>query len=279
AAAGARGQWPLARGIWETLVAHAPAAAAGARVPLAEALLHTGATAQARALLERAVAEPGADQPRAMLLLAGLQDAAGDRERARGLWRRVVQLGQGETAAEAAYRLGRSLAGADRHADAIEWYLTAVYVGDRTPWAPAALLDAGRSFTALDQPSDALAAYAKVVHAQPEADAATRGEAAYLAAEILYQAGLDADALQMFALSATLTAGSPTEPRALVGALRSFVATGDRAAAERVYQRLLAAQATDRAVLTEARRALDRDDAAQSALPTERGLGRHAPWH
>jgi TolA-binding protein len=308
-AAAVAGQWPLARGAWETLMVRLPhtAAARAGRVPLAEALAHTGATTDARATLEQVASGGGDDAPRALLLLAELHDRAGERRAALAVYDRllrehprtprtpasllrhaqlledagqvagarpllhaVVQTAQGESAAEAAYRLGRGLTAERQHAAALEWYLTAAYVGDTTRWARRALLESGRAFTALQQPSEALAAYWKLVAPRagfdPADDPEPSGEAAYLAGELLRTAGLHDEALGMFARSAELTAGSPAEPRALVGALESFVATGDRAAAERVYRRLLAAHATPEA-LAQARRALGIEEGAESALP------------
>jgi hypothetical protein len=69
--------------------------------------------------------------------------------------------------------------------------------------------------------------------------------------------------------SAHLTAGLPAERRALLGALRCLVVTGDRKSAEAVYRRLLSAAANDPQILAQAREALRANGgAAAGASPT-----------
>jgi tetratricopeptide (TPR) repeat protein len=280
AAAASAGQWPIARRSYETLLARAPAAVTpGARLQLGEALYRTGATAEARAQLEQAAAPAGADAPRALLLLAEIHEKKGDRTAARAALQRLVHLSRGDTAAEGAYRIAEGLKAEGRHAAAVEWYLTAAYVGERTRWGRLSLLGAGRSLTALRETSQALAAYWKLVARRPgfdpTEDRESSGEAAYLAAEILRNGGLHEDALEMFATSAELTAGTAAERRALLGALQSFVALGDRASADATYRRLSSTPGADAETLAQARKALGtaaepprRDrDAGESALP------------
>jgi TolA-binding protein len=319
AAAGSAGHWLRARRAYESLVAGYPAASLGerARLDFAEALFRTGATAEARAQLERHVATPGGAQtPRALLLMAELAEATGDRraalaaydrllrdyprlerstpslvsharlledsgeaERARALWTRVVGQTNGAVAGEAAYRLARILSAANEHEPALEWYMTAAYVAAGTTWAQQALLGAGHALTALNQTTDALAIYRKLVQklatapagaGQPE-DRATGGEAAYRAAEILRATGRHEAALDMYFASAHLTTGSAAEGRALVGAMQALVAAGDRTAAEALYRRLLEASATAPEFLAAARQALraggPSPNGAESALP------------
>ena len=274
--AAAAGQWPVARRAYETLFSRVPSAVTPpARLAYAEALMRTGATAEARTRLDDIAGAGGSTAPGAIRLLMEMHDARGDRAAALAVMRRLVDASQGEAAAEAAYRLGERLRADGQHAAAAEWYFTAVYLGgERTRWARLSLLNAGRSLTSLGETREALAAYWRLVARRPDYDPTedreTSGEAAYLAAEILQTAGLPEEAVKMFAMSAHLTAGSRAEPRALLGALKCFVALGDSASAERTFRRLSSASAVDPATVTEARKVLAaRADANQgeSALP------------
>lgn len=286
-AAARAGQWPVARRAWETLRARAPQAMGrGARVSLGEALLRTGATAQARAQLEQSAMGGDEEAARALQLLIELHTAAGDRRaalaaserllqehprvqppapdllaharlleelgqggRARPVLQKVVERGQGEVAAEAAYRLGQALSTDGQHAAAVEWYLTAAYSAERSAWGRQALLGAGRSLTALNETKEALAAYRKLLSgpagSESAADREIAGEAAYRAGEILRSADRHADALAMFQTSARFTAGSPAERRALAAALPCAKAIGDRRTVETIHRRLQQAGATD----------------------------------
>jgi tetratricopeptide (TPR) repeat protein len=303
ASAATAGQWPIARKANETLAARFPdtPAARKARVQLGEALYRTGATAEGRSELEKIVAAGGEEGARALLLLAEHHETAGDRRAAlaaydrllrehpslertpkslmtharlleelgqRGQARRVLQhaveSSKGEEAAEAAYRLGQSLRAEGQHAAAVEWYMTAAYMAERSRWGRQALLAAGSSLSALGENREALAAYLKLVGNDRE----TGGEAAYRAGEIYRNAGRHDDAVKMYMTSAQLTAGTPAEPRALVGAIQSLVATGDRAGAEALYERVLTANGTDAWLLTQARTALRANGGAQGSRPS-----------
>jgi TolA-binding protein len=315
-AAAAAGQWPLARRSWETMLAHAPMTMGRTeRLMLAEAQLRTGETAQARQYLEQLAATPrGEETPRALLLLAQMQTTAGDRGaalaaherlqqdyprfprsagdllsharllvdvnqhgRARPMLQKVVEASEGEVAAEAAYRLGQGFDRENKHAAAVEWYLTAVYVAEQSTWARQALLGAGRSLTKLNEKKEALAVYWKLLPGaggpDSAADRGISGEAAYHAGEILRDADHHADALVMFQTSAQLTAGSPAERQALLAALQSLAGAGDRQAAEVIYRRLQQAGANE-SQLAQARQALRVDgrpsppgSPSESALP------------
>src|SRR5262249_49282838 len=100
-----------------------------------------------------------------------------------------------------------------------------------------------------------------------------RGEAAYRAAEILHDVNLHAEALDMFKMSARLTAGLPTERRALLGALQCVAGAGDRKGAEVLYRRLQQIGATEaqlslgRQALQTSGRATANESSVQSALP------------
>jgi tetratricopeptide (TPR) repeat protein len=279
-------------------------------VAFAEALFRTGSTAEARVIAQSA-ATSGEEAPRALLLLAEIHEAAGERRaaltaydrllrehprmdrtpasllahvrllealeqgnRTTPVLRRLVEVSGGEVAAEAAYRLGQARRAEGQHAAAVEWYLTAAYVADGSRWASMALLEAGRSLTALDETKEALAAYRKLLPARPgidpPADREVSGEAAYRAGEILSGAGLHQEALDMFVTSAHFTAGLPAEARALVGVVRCLVATGDRAAAEAVYRGLLSSGATEPNLLAQARTALGAGRRGSAVSPPDR---------
>jgi tetratricopeptide (TPR) repeat protein len=198
--------------------------------------------------------------PHSLLVHVRLLEELGQAERTPPVLRRLVEVSSGEVAAEGAYRLAQGLRAQGQHAAAVEWYLTAVYVAEESRWARLALLAAGASLAALDETKEALAAYRKLLPARPgvdqPADREASGEAAYRVGEILAGAGLHEDALDMFVTSAHFTAGLPAESRALVGVLRCLVATGDRAAAEAIYLRLLSSSTTQPDLLAQARTAL-----------------------
>ncbi len=149
-----------------------------ARLDFAEALLRTGSPEAAHAELVRIVAAGGDREqaPRALYLLASATEAMGrpkealalherlarehpDSEwaaesllprarllqslgrakEARPLLERVVQGTDGDTFAEAAFRLGEISREVGERAGAVRWYLTAASLGTPTPWAPRAL--------------------------------------------------------------------------------------------------------------------------------------------
>jgi TolA-binding protein len=274
--AASAGQWPTARRAYETLARQYPQSpvTASARMQWAEGLIRAGAKADARAPLEDAAAAGGDDRPRALRLLADVEEALGNRERARRLLQQVVEADGGEVASEAAYRLGRMLGAEGQHVAAVEWHLTAAYLAESSSWGRQALLDAGRSLTALNKPNEALVLYRKLMPkafargaragalpaastpvGQPD-DHAVMGEAAYRIAEIVGGIGDHDAALDMYLTAAHLTTGAPAERRALLGALRSLVTMGDRPSAEAIYRRLLETRDTEPALLAEARKAL-----------------------
>jgi len=272
------------------------------RVDLAEALLRTGVPAEARRHLDAGVAGDARNASRALLLRAEASEALGDRRgalaaydrvlaehaaiprsaqsllahaqllqdagqpsRARPVLERVVAQSKGEVVAEAAYRLATILGDAREHKAAVEWYLTAAYVAEGSRWTGPALLGAGASLAALNETGDALAIYRRLVPARAAAgrtEDRVGGEAAYRAAEIVRVAGRHEDALELYLTSAHLTPGSAAERRALVGAVRCLVAKGDRAAAEVIYRRLLASNATEPEHLAVARQALQAAETA-----------------
>jgi TolA-binding protein len=288
--AAASDQWPTARKAYETLAARYPSVGGKSDMDFAEALYRTGAQTAARGRLEKVAVAGSADSPRALLRLAEISEAAGDRRaalkaydtllrdyprlarqpesllaharlldelgpayRARSLLRAIVENNRGEAAGEAAYRLGRMLSAEGQHRDAAEWYMTATSVAPGSKWERLALLGAGDAYTTLRDGKRALAAYDKLLH---DGDPSMRGEAAYRAAEILRAEQRHAEAAKLYVQSAQLSANSATEPRALVGAVSCLVAAGDRKGAESAYQRLLQAAKAGPNDLAAARTAL-----------------------
>src|SRR5262249_23546998 len=186
---------------------------------------------------------PSLQRPASSLLAhARLLEELGQGGRARPLLQQVVERGQGEMAAEAAYRLGQSLSADGQHAAALGWDLAAGYSAERSAGGRQGLRGAGRSLTALNETKEALAVYWKLLNdraaLESAADREIGGEAAYHAGEILRGVDRHADALAMFQTSARLSAGSPAEGGALIAALPCATAIGDRPAAEAIHRRL-----------------------------------------
>jgi tetratricopeptide (TPR) repeat protein len=241
---------------------------------LAEVSLKMGDRREALAAYQRV---PLALQrtPESLLSQARLLQDAGLADAARPLLQKAAQSPSGETASEAAYELGRLAAERRQHTAALEWFTNAVGAAPDSGWAMRALLGTGDSLAALNRKSEALAAYTKLVAAVPvdawrhgsahAADRQLAGEAAYRGGTLLGTAGRHGDALNMFVISAMFTKGSPAERRALIGAMRCYVAIGDRNTAQGLYRQLKSSGA-DESVLAEARRALDIVP-AESALP------------
>jgi TolA-binding protein len=206
AAAGADRQWPLAREMYEALAKRYPEhpGNVAGRLAFGEALLRTGAPADARRELEAFTkgSPIDAQMPRALLLLAEAQEALGnraaavelyarvDREfpgaksdgsvplkaarllqtegkwaEAKGMLERALSQSDPEAAPEVAYRLGEGLRATGQNEDAVEAYMTAAYLGPDSPWGRRALLGAGQSFAALRQPESAAIVYKKLMAA------------------------------------------------------------------------------------------------------------------
>jgi TolA-binding protein len=291
-------QWPIARASYELATARYRAALAPkARVEFAEALLRTGAAAEARGELTGLVesAPRAAEVPRALYLLAEahealdeprealatyeelgrryptaewtaasqlpharlLQYAIGRQKEARALLEKIVQRARGEERVEASFRLGEVLAADGDHERAMDWYMAAAY-GTEQPsrWHRAALVGAGRSLVALRRPRAARAMYRSVLPPTPAGGMPRDGrpapeiveavdepelaaEAAYAVGELERGAGRNAQALEMYLVAASLVPDSPWRGRALVGAMRSLIAIGDRASAEGIYRELV----------------------------------------
>ena len=286
----AAGEWPTARKAYESLAAHYPNLSGKTDIELAEALYRTGAPVAARERLAKVAAAGGPDSARALLRLAEISDATGDRGaaltaydtllrdyprlsrqpdsllaharlldefgpayRARAALRAVAEDGRGEAAAEAAYRLGRTLSAEGQHREASEWFTRAATSAPGSKWERLALLGTGDSLTQLRDYRGASSAYDRLLK---DPDAAMRAEASYRLGVIAHTEGRHRDAAGLYLQAAQLAPGSSTEPRALVGAVGCLVAAGDRKAADAAYQRLVQAPKTGPNDLTAARTAL-----------------------
>ena len=181
-----------------------PGNEAGA-LDLGEALLRTGAAPEARPRLEKFVDGHAGDArlPRALVLLAQAYEAAGEKDKALDLYARVrrdypsaegierAAFSQGRllqsegkwdaarpllqkgldaedpaAAAEAAYRLGEGHRAAGQHEEAVQAFMTAVYLAPDSPWGRKALLGAGQSLASLRQNDSAVIVYRKLVAAK-----------------------------------------------------------------------------------------------------------------
>jgi TolA-binding protein len=204
AAAFAANELALARESYDLLLKRYPQSprADEVRVDLAEAMLKTGAGAEARQLLEQFVTGRTGDSrlPRAWFLLAQARQAVGDRARAvdaytrliaeypqsefargvqttrgrllqevgrweesRQVWEKIQNEGDAEARVEAAYRLGEAYRVRERYEDAAEAYMTAAYLGRETLWGRRALIGAGQSFVALKDGKSAAIVYRKLL--------------------------------------------------------------------------------------------------------------------
>ena len=202
-AAGQGEQWALSRDMYAKLGERFPGSATtGAnRLDYAEALLRTGAAAEARRALEPGAAAAGqAQSPRATMLMAEAQEATGDRaaaldtyaraaaaagspkekalgllgqgrllvadgkwEEARGRLEQALDAGDGAVASEAAYRLGEGYRATGKAEDAVDMYMTAAYLTADSPWARRALVGAGQALAALKQNDAAVIVYRKLL--------------------------------------------------------------------------------------------------------------------
>jgi TolA-binding protein len=221
--AAAAGQWPLAREAFQFLEGRYPKSslAEDVRLGLSEALLRSGAVAEARGRLEAFLVSGSGDPrlPRAFFLLGQAREAAGDRagaletyarlaaEYPNAEWTMAARVAQGRllrqegrwaeareaferalagsdqaAAVEAAFALGEGYRAQGAHQEATEAYMTAAYLVPDSIWAQRALLGAGQSFTALKQTESAVIVYRKLlVQAGVEADLAQQARQALIA--------------------------------------------------------------------------------------------------
>ncbi|MEX2223023.1 MAG: tetratricopeptide repeat protein [Candidatus Rokuibacteriota bacterium] len=202
-AAGQSDEWRLSREMYTKLGERFPGSATtGAnRLDYAEALLRTGAAAEARRALEPGASGAGqAPSPRATMLMAEAQEATGDRaaaldtyaraatgagnpkekalgllgqgrllmadgkwEDARGRLEQALDAGDGAVASEAAYRLGEGFRATGKAQEAADMYMTAAYLAGDSPWSRRALVGAGQAFAALKQNDAAVIVYRKLL--------------------------------------------------------------------------------------------------------------------
>jgi TolA-binding protein len=202
--------------------------------------------------------------PRARLL----QHAIGRQKQARALLEDIVQRTEGEELAEASFRLAQVLAAEGEHPRAVDWYMAAAYrTAERSQWFRPALLGAGRSLVALKRTPAALAVYRNILPSTPIGPLPRDGrpapeliaqveepklvaEAAYQIAEIMRAAGRNDEAIDMYLTAAHLAPES--QGRALMGAVRSLVAIGDRASADAIFRRLVESSGAEPEILTQA---------------------------
>jgi tetratricopeptide (TPR) repeat protein len=184
-----------------------------------------------------------------------LQQAVGRERDARALLEAIVQRTDGEELAEASFRLAQVLAAEGDQRRAVDWYMAAAYgTAERSRWYRPALLGAGQALIALKRTRAALAVYRNVLPPTPIGPLPRDGrpapelaaqvdepelvaEAAYHIAEMARAAGRNDEAVEMYLTAAYLAPGS--QGRALMGAVQSLIALGDRASAEMVFRRLV----------------------------------------
>lgn len=143
---------------------------AQARYGQSTALLQLNRTDEAEALLSKII-ESGTGGPLQEAAQLGLgrvreqQDRMGD---ARDLYRQVAESSDGETGAEALYRLGRTLRTEGQVQDAIQELerMPSLFAGF-PEWEARALLEQARSYRALDQTGQAVQLYEEVQEQYP----------------------------------------------------------------------------------------------------------------
>jgi TolA-binding protein len=202
-----------------------------------------------------------------------LQYAIGRQRQTRDLLEEAVQRTEGPERAEASVRLGEVLAEEGDHARALDWYKSAAQGAEEgSRWYRAAQVGTGRSLVALKRRAEALAVYRSVLPAtlvgvapgdgRPAPDLVEAleepelaAEAAYAAGELERSAGRNVQAVDMYLIAAGLAPESPWRGRALLGAMRSLVAIGDRSSAEGIYRGLVES-GVEESILAPARKIL-----------------------
>jgi TolA-binding protein len=204
AGAAAVPQWPVvyeAYALMRQKYPKSPFVDAG-RFRFAEAQVETGRGDQARQELEQFVAASPNDPraPHALIVLARIREAAGDRQgaleaysraardaqgpewstaalfgharlltadrrwdQARGVLERLLKSADTGVAVDAAQGIGDAYAGEGDHLAAAEYYLTAAYLTPDSPAGRRGLLAAARAFAALKQNDAAAIAYRKLL--------------------------------------------------------------------------------------------------------------------
>ena len=215
-------QWPVVRGTYEQLLARYPSSPlqTTARLDFAESLLRTGSPTLAQAQLT--------------------QVAAADRSR--------------EQTPRRLYLQGQVYEALGRPHDALTAYEELRRDHPRSEWTAESLLPRARMMDAVGQRQQARALLERILKG---AEGDVYSEAAVRLAESLTADGQHALAVRWFMTAAYLNPDSIWGQRAQVGAVRGLVATGDRATADAIYQRMEASSATDPELLGRARAALE----------------------
>src|SRR5688572_7433650 len=213
---------------------------------------------------------PGTELPVSNpLALAQRLESSGRADAARVLLERIVKTSDGEVAAEASYHMARILGAQGQDAAAVEWYMAAAYTGAGSKWERPSLLAASQALTALNRTDEALVAYRKATEpaatatpaaSPPLGDRRANGDgtdnASLRLAEALERDGKHDAALDMYLAAAHQTRGQAAASRALLGAIRSFLALGDPLGAEAIYRRMLESGDTDPGILADARKTI-----------------------
>jgi Tetratricopeptide repeat. len=95
-----------------------------------------------------------------------LLQSEGKWDAARPLLQKGLDAEDPAAAAEAAYRLGEGHRAAGQHEEAVQAFMTAVYLAPDSPWGRKALLGAGQSLASLRQNDSAVIVYRKLVAAK-----------------------------------------------------------------------------------------------------------------
>ncbi len=191
-----------------------------------------------------------------------LQHAIGRQREARTLLEEIVQRTEGEPRTEASFRLAQVLAADGEHRQAVDAYMAAAYgTAERSQWYRPALLGAGHSLVALKRPQAAVVVYRSLLPSPPIGpenveEPKVAAQAAYAIAEIARGAGRHREAVDMYLTAAAVAPESPWGRRALVGAVRSQVMVGNRAAAETIYRQLVESADGEPEILEQAKQAL-----------------------
>ncbi|MFB6248632.1 MAG: tetratricopeptide repeat protein, partial [Salinibacter sp.] len=143
---------------------------AQARYGQSTALLNLGQNEKARKILNRILEESdgGPLQASARLGLARIYEAENRTQDALKLYRSVVQSSDGETGAEALYRLGRLLRNQGQHQQALQELdrMSSLFAG-YPEWIARSLLEQARAYRALGQTGQAAQLYDEVLQSYP----------------------------------------------------------------------------------------------------------------
>lgn len=218
-------EWSIVRGTYEQILTRYSSSplTLRARLDLAEALFRTGAETAAYAQLTQIERVDRAQEqaPRRLFLLAEVSEA----------------LGRPQEALAAYDRLHRDYPSAE--------------------WTAESHLPRARLLQTLGQREQARALLEDIVK---EAEGEAFGEAAVRLGQILGAEAQHDLAVKWYLTAAYVAADSTWGQRALLGALQSLLATGDRMAANAIYRRMRASSAIDPDLLAQARNALQPPD-------------------